>query len=302
MTMRTLLLIPLLLRAGLPAPEPEPPVDQLRITISAYTIGAESGEKPNTSFGGTTDSLVIAQPQHSAFSRMPTICGFSVRPAESRHALDAGAVGGWTVVVTPIRVVDRAVTFHVTWTRFAEDGTTPAERGDQEATLRPGESLPLDLVPLSPGARQPPYCGIVATSLRVGVDYGTSSRWDKRLLETDAWLIEHLSDGTERSQHTQVRGQFNVPSSFFFDDMATADGPLDIGGTFTATQMNGYVELTVEPWGRLVDASRNTHMVTKSPVTLRLKADDVASIELPPVKGQTAPRIFSLRIRTRQTR
>jgi hypothetical protein len=201
-------------------------------------------------------------------------------------------------------VVARTVTFHVAWTRFAEDGKTLAERGDQEATLRPDESLPLDLVALSPGARQglPPQCDITATSLRVGLEYGPSPTWDRRLLATDVWLIEHLPGGTERSQHTEVRGLFNVPSSFFFDDITTADGPLDIGGTFTAIQMDGYVEVTIQPRSRLVDASGNTNMWERAPLKLRLKPDDVVSIELPPTKGQSAPRLFTIRIQSKQIR
>jgi hypothetical protein len=304
MNMRGLLLIPLILRTGIQAPEAAPPVDELRILVSAYTIGAEGGERPNVGFGGPGRGLVMGQTQRSAFSQMPTLCAFNVRSAETHRGLNQGAVGGWTIDVTPIRVVDRTVSFHVSWTRFGDDGKTPAERGDLEATLRPGESLPIDVVQLSPRVREmlPASCDIVATSARVGVEYRTSPTWDRRLLETDVWLIEHLPNGTERNQHTQVRGQFNVPTSFFFDDIATADGVLDIGGTFTILQMAGYVELTVEPWSRVVDSARDTSMVTKAPLRSRLKPVDVLSIELPPIKALTAPRTFSLRIQTKQIR
>jgi hypothetical protein len=302
--MRALVLLPLLLRASLPAPEVASPVDVLKIRVSANTVGAKGGERLNSYFAGLKGGLTVGQPQYSTFSRMPTICGFNVRPAEARPTLDYGAVGGWAVVVTPIRVMDRTVTIHVAWTRFAEDGKTPADRGDQEATLSPDESLPLDLAPLSPGARQglPPQCDIIATSLRIGLDYGPSPRWDRRLVATDLWLIERLPGGAEHSQHTQVRGLFNVSSSFFFDDLTTADGPLDIGGTFTAIQVDGYVEVTIQPRSRLVDASGNTDLWERAPTTLRLKPDDVASIELPPTKGQTAPRSFTIRIQSKQIR
>lgn len=309
MTMRAWLLIPLLVRAGVLAPDvapPAPPADQLRIQVRGYTIGAKGGEQENVGFGGMRGPMVLGEPARSAFSIMPQNCLFAVRAANARRTLDDGAVGGWTAEVTPIRVAERTVTFRIAWTRIGEDGKTPADRGDEEVTLGPGESLPLDTIQFSARARQliPSTCDARATSLRVGVEYDVRPADDRRLLESDVWLIEHLPGGTERSQHTQVRGQFNVPSSFFFDDVNTAAGAFDIAGEFTARQMDGYVEVAIEVRRRIKDQlSRGAGGLSR---VLRLKADDVASIELPPIvespQGQTAPRIFSLRIRTKQIR
>jgi hypothetical protein len=308
MTMRALLWIPLLIRTAVPVQVVAPPVDQMKISVSAHTIGVNRGEVLNTWISGRrgNGALVLQEPQHAALSMMRSQCGFHVRPSEIGRSLDDGAVGGWITDVTPIRVVDRRVTFRVGWTRLGEDGKTPAAHGDQDATLSPGESLPLDLVPLSARERQslPAGCDMIATSLRVGVEYVTSPKWDRRLVDTDVWLIEHVPGGTDRSQHTQIRSEFNVPVSFYFDDITTREGILDIGGRLILTQRDGYIEVELEPWSRLTDPAGGTDMNTMFPLHIQLgiKSNDVGAIELPPLKALTPPRTFSIRIQTRQIR
>ncbi len=54
---------------------------------------------------------------------------------------------GWAVEITPVRVVDDAVTFRLVWARTRDEGKASTQsQSDRELTLRPGESIPLDSV------------------------------------------------------------------------------------------------------------------------------------------------------------
>jgi hypothetical protein len=126
-------------------------------------------------------------------------CGFVTVRFDAAGTLEKGALAGWRVEITPTKVVDHAVTFRLRWTRALDNiakGVPPSE--DVELTLKPGESRPIDTVPVQPAgnpAGGPMWRqGGVAS---VSVDF---PEMDNRLFGADIWLVERLPDGTERSQ------------------------------------------------------------------------------------------------------
>ena len=91
--------------------------------------------------------IVIGKTTSAGFAKLPG----HVRVLAVAPTLRPGAEIGWSVDVTPRKVDGDAVTFRVRWVRSRHEGkdsSSPA--GDLEWTLRPGESVPLDVVPLAP--------------------------------------------------------------------------------------------------------------------------------------------------------
>jgi len=281
--------------------------DDVTILVRGNLIGASGGERPSVWMN--TSPLTIGRTQHIGIARMPTTCGLAVGPD-----LAAGNVGGWTIDVTPQAVTGRAVTFRIAWERVGGDA---APRVESTLTLEPGESAPLDVLPFPAALRTRlgSGCDVQAASLRVSLEYGTSPEYDRRLLETDLWLVEHLPDGTDRSRHTQVRGQFNVPTSFYFDDLGAGNDAFDVSGEFVARQTSGATDVSLEIRRRpSVSAPNSVSHITRS---VRLTPGDVAAVEFPaldifgPAARASASTLamrvasvnaLSLRIQTKQIR
>ena len=286
-------------------------LDQLNIDIEGRVVNVTGGERPNTS--ASTGGLVIGRTTHAAFSKSAVMCGFGVSGATS---LQSDAVGGWLVDVTPHRVDGNAVTFRVHWTRGRDSQQSATLAADLELTLRPGESVPLDIVPLSPSVTMPyQQCGVRATVLRVSVNYWPRPELDARLTSTDLWLVERMPDGSEHAQMLTVRGQFGRPTSFYFEPLADGVAKLDFYGEFTLTTNGGNLGLGITVRSRFIDNSGITAVLHDSPnsgraravdKTLTLTPGEVVGLELPRLgeneSGAFSGRSYSIRIRTRQIR
>lgn len=286
--------------------------EHLSIEIEGRVININGGEQPNA--GASTGALVIGQTTNAAFSKLPNMCGFGVTGARS---LLPDAVSGWLVDVTPIRVHDDAVTFRLHWTRGRDPNPGPALFGsDIELMLRPGQSTLIDTVPLSPSVTMPyQKCGVRATALRVGVNYWPRAAEDRRLVNTEIWLVERLSDGSERGQALTLRGPFNQATPFYFDSLTDVQTTLDLFGEFTLTTNGDVFTLVLTVRSRLIDNGRvstalrerdNYFRARKVESTLTLRQGEVVGIELPRLSendsGAFAGRTYSIRIRTRQIR
>jgi hypothetical protein len=81
---------------------------------------------------------------------------------------------------TPTSVKGIAVTFHLRWTRV--DGGNEAAPVDLDVTLRPGESIPIDSLRLTPVPSDPPACRATAMTVRIKGDYWPPSERESRLI------------------------------------------------------------------------------------------------------------------------
>lgn len=291
--------------------------DHLSVEITATTIGIAGGEQPRTFM--STGALAVGKTTSSAFAASDTICGFGAAPtlaAAGRH----GAVSAWNVNVTPTAVADDAVTFRVQWVRSRfQNRDTNAPAGNMTLTMKPGESMPLDLVQPSPAVRMPfEKCGILATALRVGVKYWPPRERDGRLSATDLWLVERLADGSERTQLLTVRGQFNQVMPFHFEPLIDGEVSLDFYGTFTATPGDGVVAIKLTTRSRLVEGNTSAAIVTdvlqdgnmmrarEVESIVRLAPGEVVAMELPRLgengSAAFADRAYSIRVRSLRLR
>ena len=259
----------------------------LIIDVEGRVISVNGGEQPNTRM--STGAVVIGQTTNASFSKSPIMCGFAVSGAK---ALAADAVSGWLVGVTPLRVDNDAVTFRLHWTRDRDpnQGATPMG-ADVELTLRPGESLPIDMIPLPPAVTMPyQKCGVRATSLHVGVNYWPRLEDDRRLVTTELWLVERLPNGVERSQPLTLRGPFHQATPFYFDSLTDGPTTLDLFGEFTLAAGDDVWTLALKVRSRLVDSGRVSTSLRESgnyfrsrsvTPTLKLRPGEVIDVELP---------------------
>lgn len=294
--------------------------DDLQIRLGAYTLSDDGGEQ---AAGGwySTGPVTIGRLAASTFSIGQTCAAFAISSVRGEVREDATAA--WTIEVTPIRVVKEAVTFHLRWTRAVAlrqqlerglaDGAAARNPGeDIQLTLRPGESWPVDSVPMPPGAKMIDgrVCRGNSASIRVLVDHYPMVEAERRLVAADLWLVERLANGQEvpRSQMLSVRGLPNREIPFYFDRIVDAKIPLDIYGILSARPSSNAVAVAVETlcqWGDSTSrsASYGPQKTVKSAVDV--KADEVVEIQLPKLGNDAGPfgaRQFAIRIRSRQLR
>ena len=119
-------------------------VERLSITVQGATISSPDGEELRVGGGANAN-----EPEKTAQH------GFSLRPDRGHdrctwavsRVVEPDADVGWAVEITPVRVVNDAVTFRLAWARTRGQGKASTQpRNDMELTLRPGESIPLDSV------------------------------------------------------------------------------------------------------------------------------------------------------------
>ena len=233
--------------------------------------------------------------------------GFSLRPdvcvwAVSR-GVEANAELGWAVELTPVRVVDDAVTFRLAWARTRDEGKTSTQpRREMELTLRAGESMPLDSV-IRPCASQPRAIG---QSLRVRVVRYPDPDYDRRLVALDLWLVEKMTDGSERSQPLSLRGLYHRPILFYFDSITQGAMVLDIFGDVTVASGDRTSDVKIVTRSRIFDPNQapGRPFPRETTATMRITPNEVVSVQLPQVANASAfaSRALSLRIRVRQLR
>lgn len=285
------------------------------IRLSGTGITATPGEPGGASaMQRATD---LQKTDTHAISIMPGYCGF---PGASHGGLRPEAVGGWTAEITPLRLDGETVTFRLKWTRYPAVGVPGRVGGDLEVTLRPGDSMPLDILPTP---RSPATCpaggGNVAIMLSVSIDRQPDDDREHRLMATDLWLIEKMPDGRERVRPLSVRSLPQRSTSFFFDSVTDGGAVLDFYGDVVASPRADGVAIELTTRSRLIQAGQvnvslragqingNTVFGSRQVKTeLMLQNGAVASVELPRLSendgGAFANHTFSIRVRTRQVR
>ena len=217
--------------------------------------------------------------------------------------VEPAAVFAWAVEITPVRVVQDAVTFRLAWARTRDEGKASTQpKGDVEVTLRPGESIPLDSV-LRPC---PGPLRSIGHALRVTVLRDPDPEDDRRLLALDLWLVEKLQDGSERSQPLSLRGVFRRPIPFYFDSITQEAVALDIFGEVTAAPGDRTSDVKIVTRSRIFDAKQplGGRFPRETTATMTITPNEVVSVELPQIAGSSAfaSRALSLRIRVRRLR
>ena len=115
-------------------------VERFEILVQGATISSPGGEELRV--GGGANPNEPGRTVRHGFSVLPDGCVWNVS-----RVVEPAADLGWAVEITPVRVVDDAVTFRLVWARTRDDGKASTQsRSDRELTLRPGESIPLDAV------------------------------------------------------------------------------------------------------------------------------------------------------------
>jgi hypothetical protein len=285
--------------------------DDVQVVVRGYELRANGGEHSEVSF--STGPVVVGTSESGVFSVRG--CGlFGVSSGSSSFMEEAAT--GWRVEVTPLRVVNHAVTFRLRWLRALDNtkGFTPAG-GDVELTLKRGESRPIDSVPVPTGAKtlDGGPCKVSATSLRVSVDYYPDEQFDQRLVAADLWLIERLPRGGDRTQSLALRGLPNRPMPFYFDSIVEGTISLDIHGQVVARPEKTAMAVTLQtrsrwgdnplPTGPYRTAGNSEQRWVES--MIQVKPGETVEVGLPKLgagAGPFANRVFSIRIRARQLR
>jgi len=281
--------------------------DRLQIKVEGNVVSAVGGER--TSVGTSSGPLVIGKMTPSGIGKEPRMeCGLYAGPR-----LTGEATKGWSLEFTPTQVQGDAVTFHVRWTRL--DAGKESEPVDANLTLRPGESTPLDFLPLTPSASASPPCRLTGMAIRMSVDYWPRPEQEARLIATDLWLVEKAPDGAERTQQVTVRGLPNQNLPFYFSPITDGGVSLDIFGELRGAPGRDQLELTVVARSRVVEGGQGSttlrvgsYLTSRKvePPPFKIKPGEVVSVELPRlsenVSGAFSSRTLSLRIRSQQVR
>ena len=271
-------------------------VERLEILVQGASISSPGGEELRVA-GGANPNEPGKMVRHG-FSVLPDGCVWWVS-----RVVEPSADLGWAVEITPVRVVDDAVTFRLVWARTRDDGKASTQsRSDRELTLRPGESIPLDSLH-RPCPSEPRTIG---ASLRVTVVRYPDPDYDRRLLALDLWLVEKLKDGTERSQPLSLRGLYHRPIPFYFDSTTEGAMALDIFGEVTAAPADRTSDVKIMTRSRIYDPNQppGRPFPRETTATIRITPNEVVSVQLPKVADGAAfaSRALSLRIRVRQLR
>jgi len=245
-----------------------------------------------------------------ALAQMSDLCSFS---ASHQPTFGVNAVNAWTAEVTPLRVQGNALTFRLQWARRIDSGKpTNTPPTNVELVMRPGESMPLDGAAVLPGL-SPTYCKAQAVSVRISVERHPSPEFDTRVFESEVWLVDRQSDGTERTQSLILRSRPYEKAPFFFDAIVAADRTLVFDGELSATPTDfnpEQVSLRVDARKHvLVPQGRTFAQVSWARIggaTLSVTTGAVGSVDLPPLNDDNAGPLnehrFSIRIRTKKLR
>lgn len=279
--------------------------EEARVSVDAFELAANGAEKPaGVTF--TTGPLKIGHAATASFSVRP--CGYFSLNAGPPYAFAENAIAGWRIELTPLRVVEHAVTFRLRWMRGLDpQGGFEPTREDVELTLKPGESRPIDSVPVPlAGAKtfDGRACTTKAASLRVSVDFPDL---DRRLVGAELWLVEHLPDGKERSQTLSIRGLFNRAIPFYFDSVNDGSKRIDIFGKLVFDAARGGFDVSVEAIRAAAnpDPEWGYWAARWFRSTVSMKPNEVIDIALPPSDEKTrspGEPSYSIRIKPKQIR
>ena len=274
----------------------------LELWVAGYHLAADGPEKRvGVSWG--PGKLTVGKSAIGIFSMRD--CG-RFTAATAANPFEENATAGWRVEITPIKIVDHAVTFRLRWTRAIDrsnDVSPTAE--DVQVTLRPGESRPLDSVPVAQGAKtfdnRP--CNTRAASLRVSLDFPD---FDRRLIGANVWLVERLPNGKEQSQLQSLRGVPNRPIPFYFDSVTDGTKRIDFFGKLVAHPEQGTLEVALETVRAHADPGPAGYQAAQwFRSTVQMKPNEIVDVALKqPGEEAAAPgaRVFSIRIQAKQIR
>ncbi len=278
-------------------------VDDIEIRIAGYQLTANGAEK-EAGVSRSTGPVSIGKQVTSVF--WMSGCGaFSVSSVPREFPDHATA--GWRIEITPTRIVDHVVTFRLRWVRALDKGAGLKPAGqDIELTLKPGETRPLDSVPVPSTAETPSAapCATRTASLRISAEFPF---FDRRLVSADVWLVERLPNGKEDSQLQSVRGLPYRAMPFYFDSIPGGAERFDIFGRLIADLAEGGIEINLETIRAGADSGSKSGYQSARwfRSTVRVKPDEIIEVALPQVdsaSGTLAGRMFSLRIRAKQIR
>jgi hypothetical protein len=302
-------------------------VADVRIVVRVAEGRADGGDR--RAVAGEVASAETGRTTRWAFARQTDQCGMGARsePAgDLGQASDSTArnvYSAWAVQVTPTRRAGEAVTFRLQWKRTRDNGKPSTIGDDTELTLRPGQSLSLDLMPQLPEAPPRSCVMMKALSLAVAVEHHPRPDQDRRLLAVDLWLVERLPNGKEHSQPLSLRGRYNQPIPFYFDTLTASAKTLDVFGDLHISSGERTTEIKITTRSRVIDLKPVTrpprypvgapwpppYYVGSTTATVRLAPEEVVSVSLPPVgnpytddAAAFAARALSFRIRVRQIR
>jgi hypothetical protein len=271
-------------------------VERLSITVEGATISSPGGEELRV--GGGANPNEAGKTVRHGFSLRSEGCNWAVS-----RVVEPDADLGWAVEITPVRVVNDAVTFRLAWARTRDEGKGSTQpKSDVELTLRAGESIPLDSVYRA----CPSQPRTIGASLRVTAVRYPDPDYDRRLIALDLWLVEKLKDGTERSQPLSLRGLYHRPIPFYFDSITEGAMMLDIFGEVTVTPGDRTSDAKIMTRSRIFDPNQppGRPFPRETTATIRITPNEVVSVQLPQVADSSAfaSRALSLRIRARQLR
>ena len=288
----------------------------LRVVLKVYTAHPDRGDRLSTA--ASVDPANIGKTVTTAFSRLTGQCGSGVGGgpvADMGQASDGSmkkVYSAWATHVTPTARQGEAVTFRVAWERSRDNGKPSSVSDDTEVTLRPGQSMVLDVMPqTAEKSEPPPGCVVRSMVLTAAVERDPVPDQDRRLLAVDLWLVERLADGKERSQALELRGLYNSPIPFYFETVTEGGKSVDVFGDLQVSPGTPASEMKITTKSRVTPSLRPAYAgyyVGSTTGTLQVKPDEVVSVALPEVghpqgdAGAFAARALSYRIRVRQLR
>lgn len=276
--------------------------DDVQLSVGGYEQAANGPERAAGVSRGT-GPITLGISTIGVFSMFG--CGYfsvTVPPAGFKE----DATTGWSVSVTPTRVVNHAVTFRLGWFRLVNRSRsdTPSSE-DVEVTLAPGESRQIDVVPINQAETKTfdgRPCGVKAASLRVSAQFPDM---DRRLVSADVWLVQRLGSGKEESQKQSVRGVPHQPLEFYFDRVAVGTSQFDVFGKLVTEPAEGGLAIALES----VRSSPNSGdhwgywAARWFRASLRLKPDETVEVALPAMDPKdSGGSSLSLRIRAKLIR
>ena len=277
--------------------------DDVQLSVAGFELAANGAEQP-AGVTRSTGQLTIGKATVGVFSMFG--CGYfslTIPP----NSFEEKATVGWRVEVTPLKVVKHAVTFRLRWVRALDkgDGLSPASE-DVEVTLQPGESRPIDTVPVAQSRAttldgRP--CTTKAASLRVSADFPDL---DRHLIGANVWLVERLPNGKEQSQLQSLRGLPNRPIPFYFDGVGDGTKRLDIFGKLVADPAQDGMEISLQTIRAGADPGQDGYQSAQwFRSTVHMKPNEIVDVALPKPDEKTgafAGRVFSIRIQAKPIR
>lgn len=290
--------------------------DGLRIVLKVYTSHPDRGDRLSTA--AVANAAEIGKTVTTAFTRLFGQCGSGVGSGPVQDTGQAGdgsmksVYSAWATHVTPTARSGDAVTFRVAWERKRDNGKPSSAGDNSEVTLRPGQSMVLDVMPQAPEKSEPPPgCVVRSMVLTAAVERDPVPDQDRRLLAVDLWLVERLPDGKERSQPLSLRGLYYQPIPFYFDTVSEGEKSVDVFGDLQVVPGAAGSEIKITTKSRITPSLRPRfagYYVGATTGTLQVKPDEVVSIPLPALghptgdAGAFAARALAYRVRVRQLR